>query len=212
MIELRVAVEGPLDEEVVLRLLQEVPCSRTVNPRVYVRGGKSRLLEKIGAYNQSAQHGFPWFVLVDLNSDGDCAPQFLQEHLPELAQFMCFRVAVRTVESWLLADRVHLAAFLRIRQSQIPKDPENLNDPKRTLIDLARVSRRRDIREGLVPREGSSVGPAYTSRMGEFVREHWDPQAARSRSPSLDRAIRCLEALLQHYRNTFRLKCENSTR
>jgi hypothetical protein len=86
---------------------------------------------------------------------------------------MCFRVAVRETEAWLLADRERLARFLGISTSRIPLDPEAMDDPKSLMVDLARHSRRREIREDMIPRSGSgrNVGPAYVSRLIEFVAE-----------------------------------------
>ena len=51
------------------------------------------------------------------------------------------------------------------------RDAECAPDPKTTLINLARRSRRRAIREGIVPREGSGgrVGSGYPGRLIEFV-------------------------------------------
>jgi hypothetical protein len=106
-------------------------------------------------------------------------------------------VAVRAVEAWLLADAERLAAFLGIRAALIPRDPDAEHDPKTTLVNLARRSRRRAIREDIVPREGSGgrVGPGYVGRLIEFVtaaENGWRPGVAAGRSDSLRR---CLEAL-----------------
>jgi hypothetical protein len=79
----------------------------------------------------------------------------------------------------------------------LPADPDRLDDPKRELVSLARRSRRRFIRDDLVPREGSgrSVGPLYTARMTEFVEDRtagWQPDQALRVSDSLARCIRRL--------------------
>jgi hypothetical protein len=102
---------------------------------------------------------------------------------------MRFRVAVREVEAWLLADRASMALFLKVPLALIPRDPDGLDDPKLRLVDLARRSRQRDIRVDLVPREGSgrAVGPAYTSRLVEFAGKMWRPDAAAAHSDSLRR-------------------------
>lgn len=193
-----VAVEGSLDEQVVLRLLQVVGKGE-VKPVVYVKHGKTRLLQKINGYNAAAER-VPWFVLVDLNSDAPCAPDFVQRVLPRRTRFMCFRVAVRAVEAWLMADRQNLARFLGIPPSRIPLDPEQVEHPKKFLLQLVRrFSRRKGIRQDLLPapETGASEGPLYVSRMREFVDQHWDPENARQHAESLDRAIRCLDALLR---------------
>ncbi len=141
------------------------------------------------SYNNAA-HYWPWVVLVDLDQDFDCAPPMLSEWLPKPARLMRLRVAVRAVEAWLLADRESMSSFLRVPIGRIPEDPDSVSDPKRLIVTLARRSRRRDIREDMVPRDGSgrSVGPAYTSRLFEFITTRWRPDEAAPRSESLRRS------------------------
>ena len=190
------AVEGALDEVVLLRLGEHLGIS--VGP-VFGRSGKSYLRERIDGYNQAARFS-PWIVLVDLDHD-ECAPSLCAEWLPTPAEHMCFRVAVREIESWLLADRAGIAAFLGVPASRVPDVVDDLDDPKQTLVDLARRSRRRAIREDMAPRHGSglSIGPAYTSRMMEFVGvegpNRWRPDVAAQASPSLSRCINALTEL-----------------
>lgn len=48
--------------------------------------------------------------------------------------------------------------------------------------------------EGLAPVAGDrrTVGPEYALMVGEFARDHWSPERAADRSPSLQRTIeRC---------------------
>jgi hypothetical protein len=52
------------------------------------------------------------------------------------------RVAVREVESWVLADRRRIANFLSAPLNSIPMDPEQLDDPKMALLTLARAHAR----------------------------------------------------------------------
>ena len=148
---------------------------------VYGKNGKPFLKDRIGGYNNAARH-VPWVVLVDLDAQEGCAPPVRAAWLPSPAPRMCFRVAVRAVEAWLLADAESLTRFLRIPRGKIVADPESLDHPKRTMVNLARLSRRRDIREDMVPREGSgrTAGPAYTSRLVEYVTGRWRPDAAGS--------------------------------
>jgi len=115
---------------------------------------------------------------------------------------MCLRVAVREVESWLLADREQIARFLSVRLSQIPREPDELEDPKRVLISIAGGSRKREIRQDLVPRpeSGRAVGPAYDARLIEFVANCWHPVEAAVNSRSLHRCIAALERLVEIHR------------
>ena len=76
-----------------------------------------------------------------------------------------YRVAVRAIEAWLLADAERLAKYLGIPRTLVPRFPDQGDHPKRTLVNLARRSRKRAIREGMTPRQGSGVqvGPEYLS-------------------------------------------------
>ena len=187
------AVEGIVDEAVVRKLIAHADATPG---DVYGKKGKSFLRQKIAGYNNAAQRA-PWLVLVDLDNEG-CAPPLRNAWLPQPAPYLCFRVAVREVEAWLLADAERLAGFLGVARSRLPPDPERLADPKTTMVKLARASRRRDIREDMVPRprSGRQVGPAYSSRLIEFASLHWRPDVAAGRADSLKRAMRCLERLV----------------
>lgn len=179
------AVEGPIDEAVLRRVVEHIGATLG---SVYGKNGKATLLKQLPSYNQAARF-LPWIVLVDLDHDAECAPPAQAQWLPTPASQMCFRIAVREVESWLLADRESLASFLAVASSRIPTNPENLDDPKTTLVNLARKSRRRDIRLGMVPRQGSgrSEGPAYASHVIEYAQGSWRPDVAIQHADSLQR-------------------------
>lgn len=196
-VSITVAVEGNVDEAVVRRLIEHVG---GIPGPVYGRNGKDYLRQRIANYNLAARQS-PWVVLVDLDHDAECAPPLRSAWLPDLSPLMCLRVAVRQVEAWLLADRERLAKFLSVSASKIPRNPEAIENPKNTVVELARASRRRDIREDMVPRPGSgrSVGPAYTSRLIEFVigkSTGWRPDVAARDSESLSRSLACLQRII----------------
>ena len=187
------AVEGVTDEAVVRTLITHVGAQVGT---VYGRYGKSHLKARIAGYNNAARYA-PWIVLVDLDQDAHCAPPLRADWIPAPAALLCFRVAVRAVEAWLLADAETLAAFLGVARGKVPRDPEGVDRPKAAMVNLARGSRRRDILVDMVPREGSgrSEGPAYASRLIEFVSSSWRPNIAAAQSDSLRRAITCLRRL-----------------
>ena len=179
------AVEGLVDEAIIRKLIQEAGAD--AGP-VYGKTGKGRLRRQIAGYNQAARF-HPWVVLVDLDQDADCAPILREAWLPSPARHTCFRIFVRAAEAWLIADTEGLARFLGISRSRIPADPERLPSPKDVMISLARHSSRREIEEDMVPRprSGRVAGPAYSSRMIEFVSRDWRPDAAQRNSDSLRR-------------------------
>jgi len=188
-----VAVEGMTDAAVVERLFThfQLPLGD-----VHQAGGKQKLREKISGYNHAAAF-YPWFVLVDLNQEAPCAPGLREQWLPHPNQYMYFRVAVRAVEAWLLADRESLARFLSVPLEKVPTSPDSLENPKATMIQLARQSSRREIQKDMVPTPsgGRKEGPAYASRMIEFVTYYWDIEKAKDHSPSLQRCCDSLKRL-----------------
>lgn len=192
------AVEGIVDEAVFRRIVRGV---RAEPGPVYGKTGKRQLLDRLPGYNNAARFS-PWLVLVDLDHDADCTPPFKAVTLPAPAAQMCFRVAVREIEAWLLADHERIAEFLDVGRGLLPRDPEREADPKRVVVNLARRSRSRDISRDLVPRVGSgrSEGPAYASRLIEFVsdqRHGWRPTVAARSSDSLARCLRSVRRLVR---------------
>src|SRR3989304_7127405 len=160
MIVVSAAVEGSVDEALVKRLISE---AGGIPGEVYGKNGKLPLRARINAYNSAARYR-PWMILIDLNHEANCAPDLCRAWLPTRSPKLCFRVAVREVEAWLLADREHVAKFLSISKARIPLNPELEENPKQVMVNLAARSRRRDIREDMVPRlgRGRSGGPADT--------------------------------------------------
>lgn len=183
------AVEGDSDRAAAVRILETLGFE--AGP-VHGLRGKPWLMQHLPGYNNAARFA-PWLVLVDLNGDAHCAPEFTTRVLSSPAPHMHLRVAVRAVEAWLLADVERLARFLGVSESRCPPDPDALDNPKRTLVDLARHARRA-IREDMVPAPGTSiaVGPGYTGRIIEFAAAHWRPVVAARHSDSLARCLRAL--------------------
>lgn len=188
-----VSVEGSTDRAVVDRLCERVGLQ---SYRCDVANGKRGLDASIARRNQAARR-VPCVVLRDLDHDEECAPTLARRLLPHPAAHMVLAIAVREVEAWLMGDREALAEFLAVRPERVPSAPEDTDHPKECVVMLARRSRRRLIREALVPRPGSgaSEGAQYASRIAEFAREHWRPEIAAERCPSLARCIERLREL-----------------
>jgi hypothetical protein len=189
-----IAVEGDLDEEVLRRVLNllNIQVENT-----YGKKGKGNLRSNIKRYNSAAAIA-KWIVLVDLNQEAECPPTFVSSWLPNRNRNLQLRVAVRAIEAWLLADKSEIARFLNVSVSKIPHSPEDERNPKVTLINIARQSRSRNIREDMVPKENgtASQGPGYTSRLIEFSTSYWDPRRAAQNAPSLEKS---LNSLLEWY-------------
>lgn len=187
-------VEGPLDEAVASRILR---AAKHELQYCWGKHGVAFVRENVARYASSA-HGTPLLVLVDHVDTGlGCPPQVVTSWLPRRRTGLIFRVVVREIESWLMADRKNLAEFLRVPIGWIPLRPEDEDDPKKRLIAIARRSRSITIREKIAPRPDSTaqVGPLYLSEMQTFVQNLWNPRNVGERiAPSL---TRCLERLCE---------------
>lgn len=188
-----VAVEGIVDQAVAQRLLR---WAGRKTGGVHVKRGKDQLDPRLPGYNNAARFS-PWLVLRDLDRDAECPAELARQKLGDPSPLLLFRVPVRAVEAWLLADRERLAEFLAVRPAKVPERPEELDRPKRAIVDIARKSRLKDIRRGMVPQPGHSaeVGPAYSALMIEFASQQWDPERAASRADSLARCLKRLKEL-----------------
>jgi hypothetical protein len=191
-------VEGISDEAVLRRV---VIGRGGVVHRVQVQRGKANLRRALPGYNAAAQ-GDPWLVLVDMDQDFDCAAALVTDWLPAPSTYMRFRVVVREIEAWLLADRERFTSFFAVPASAVPDQPDEIPDPKSTLLAAIRRSRRKAIRADMVPRPGSGrqVGAAYTSRLIEFAsntNRGWRPNVAAQRSPSLSSCLTRLDSLIE---------------
>lgn len=185
-------VEGLTDEAVMRRVLKHV---NITNVTLRANQGKAYLLNKLKSFNEAAQYA-NWLVIIDLDSDADCAPSYLRKILPDPASGMMFRISVRAIESWIMADREQLARYLKISDTNIPYDPDLEINPKQTLVNIVRSKcRNRAIIKDIVPRpnSGRSVGPGYSTRVLEFM-EFWRPDIAAQNSDSLRRCIEALKA------------------
>ncbi len=192
---IRLIAEGSPDIQLCIKLLNNY--NLPIGDQRICRG-KTNLDRKLFSYNQAAKHS-PWFVLRDMDTDADCAPTLINELVPYVSQLMCFRIAVRELEAWVLGDAERIADFLGVSNKKIPLNPESLTDPKSQLINLARKSKKKEIREGMVPREGSGglEGPEYTSMLSQFIMTNWRPDIAAQRCDSLRR---CIDALNKKFK------------
>jgi len=186
-IPINIAVEDSLTESLTLKILR----SASYAPKtIYNRGGYGYLKRNINGFNNAAK-GIPFLVGTDLDQY-ECPPVLIEDWLrsPKHPNLL-IRVAVREAEAWVLADRDSFAQFLGIRAVLIPSDVEALPNPKETLITLARKSKRRNLRDDLCPRAGSTsrIGPNYNGQLARFVGEMWNPDAAKLNSDSLKRTI-----------------------
>jgi hypothetical protein len=163
--------------------------------RCFLGRGFGNIKKKIDGFNKAAK-GMPYLVLTDLDKE-ECAPTLIQDWMKNvpLHQNLLFRVAVREVESWVLADRDNFAEFLGVEKVLIPVDVDEIGDPKDHLVNLVRKSSKRKLRDDIVPKKGSTArqGPNYNGPLISFVKKFWNPDEAMHNSPSLRRTIKAIK-------------------
>ena len=182
------AIEDRLSDAVATKILEKFGIK--IVKRIGFQG-KSDLERKAPELNRAAS-GITVFMLTDLDSPRECPPRLIRSWIkgPLNPKFF-FRVAVMEVEAWVMADRIGFAAFLSVPLHRIPSPTDKILDPKEFLLSLARRSKKRAVREALVPAQRAtlSVGNEYNTLLSEFVREHWDLERAATASPSLKRTL-----------------------
>jgi hypothetical protein len=194
IIPIHLAVEDILSEAVLRMLLKQSGKNFEVGS-CFRRRGFGYLRTKIEGFNNAAK-GTPFLVLTDLDQS-ECAPRLIKEWLTSRKQpNLIFRVAVRAVESWLLAHRKALSGFFGISENQFPSDPDGIPNPKKFLIRLAAKSRKRELRKSIVPAPGSTalIGPDYNGKMIEFVEREWQVREAVKYSQSLKKAVTAINS------------------
>lgn len=180
------ATEDELSEQLGLRLLEEYGLEVAHKFR---KGGSGYLKSRLATLCDLAEHEAV-LLITDLDQ-AKCASALIKAWLGnrKLPANLLLRVAVREVESWIIADHPAVCELLRCPSSKVPKLPDELPDPKQTLMSLARYAPRRLRDEIVVPRGAiASQGLGYNAVLCRAVRDYWSSERAALRSPSLRRA------------------------
>lgn len=186
MTPIAIATEDQLSEAIALRLIAEVKAPHRVALKLG-KTGNGYLRSKMSSWCQMAQHQV-MFVLTDLDR-ANCLVEFRDQWLvAEAPRNLLLRIAVREVESWVLADHVAMRALMGAK-GVLPVAPDELADPKQSLLRLAKGAPRQ-VRDDLLKAIGGNLaqGLGYNARLSAWVNSDWCPQRAAERSPSLARA------------------------
>jgi hypothetical protein len=190
------ATEDALSEAVGRRLLAELPGQVEASHELR-KGGRGYLRMRMNSWRQMAQRQ-DVLVLTDLDLI-DCPPTLLRDWLAgqSAPPGLLLRIAVRTIESWVLADHAAMRQLIGAK-AVLPARPDDLRNPKQHLLNLARKAPR-DVRLDLVKEADAiaSQGIGYNARLADLVTSKWSPERAAERSPSLRRTRARLRARLQ---------------
>ncbi|MDO8333876.1 MAG: hypothetical protein Q7T35_04310 [Nitrosomonas sp.] len=185
MTPIAIATEDQLSEAIALRLISEIPTPHFIQHQLG-KTGNGYLRSRMGSWYQMAQQQV-MLVLTDLDR-ANCLVEFRDQWLAGAPPAnLLFRIAVREVESWVLADHVAMRALIGAK-GVLPAAPDELADPKQSLLKLAK-SAPKQIREDLLKTIDGSLaqGLGYNARLTAWVNSEWSPQRAAERSPSLAR-------------------------
>ena len=166
--------------------------------RTEVKGGRGNVQRELRAYASLAQV-MPVLIGVDLDAD-ECASKLIAGWKSRYGthQSLIIRVAVREIESWVIADRKRIAKLINANSDTIIFSPDDLGDPKNYFLEAVQKTASIDLRNDLIPRNYNKyprIGPAYNLQMCKFVELRWRPHVAMRRSDSLARAVRAIQSL-----------------
>lgn len=127
--------------------------------------GYGQIKVLLPAFNKAAQKGQPCIVLTDLDVHVSCPGQLLPLWLcgTAVSRNLLFRIAVKEVEAWLLADRKNLADFLEVDETMVPRLGST-----------------------------AEVGRCFERSLIGFVHDRWDVNEAAKNSESLKKALKAL--------------------
>jgi hypothetical protein len=194
MTYIHIATEDELSEAIAEKLIITFT-QLTIHLKLR-RGGNGYLRSNLKSFFEIANKT-PILLLTDLDTVV-CPPALLIDwkssvNIPQPSQ-MFLRVVVREIEAWLLAD--HSAASALLGTTNLPINPDAINDPKKELMRLA-ANASRDVRDDIIPKRGAAAtqGIGYNARLVNFVRDGWCPDRASERSDSLRRCCAQLRML-----------------
>ena len=196
--QIALATEDELSEAIGIRLLAEWAVLSHVKPMLLRKNGFGYLRSRMDNWKQMANRQIV-MVLTDLDKLA-CPIVLRNDWLGKdtiCPKNLLLRIAVREVESWVLADHEGMRQLIGSK-GRLPPIPDELLDPKQHLLELARLAPRK-IREDLLTSEGAiaSQGIGYNHRLVAWVQSVWCPQRAAERSPSLRRTLTVLANLAE---------------
>lgn len=198
MTPIAIATEDQLSEAIALRLIAEVKTPHQIALKLG-KTGNGYLRSRMSSWCQMAQHQV-MLVLTDLDH-ANCLVEFRDQWLvTEAPKNLLLRIAVREVESWVLADHVAMRTLIGAK-GVLPAAPDELADPKQSLLRLAKGAPRQ-VRDDLLKTIDGKLaqGLGYNARLTEWVNSQWSPHRAAERSPSLARTRLRLNEVVDAFR------------
>jgi len=198
-------VEGFVDVTVVRKMYQAVGLLVSKHRPSLRAGGQSQVIDHVQQH-LAIKPGKQLVAFVDLDDittkgKYKCARELRERNgLVGIDRQVCFRVAVREAEAWLLADRDKIMEFLAVDDNAayrriVGSSPDDIPDPKLALCQLAALSSNPNVVSDVRLTPSGSEAMGYRLAMLEYARSYWRPKIATANSRSLRCAVRRLEQL-----------------
>ena len=185
--------EDLLTASVIKRLVNEFNNKITITQEINAHGF-GKIKRDILKYNNAAKNK-PFLIITDLDKK-ECAISLIDDWFSNTKKEseLIFRVAVKEIDAWILADKKGIAKALNISSDIIPSEPEKIDNPKELLMQLAKKSKCRKIREEFPPKDFfAHQGPLYNILLTDFVNNEWNLNEAKLHSRSLEKAYMAIK-------------------
>jgi len=191
------ATEDELSEAIGMRVLKDFCVSSMHDIQRLRKDGNGYLYSKMKNWREIATNQESIILILTDLDRLECPVTLLKEWgacKNPLPANLLLRIAVREVESWVLADHEGVRKLIGPKGALPPK-PDNLPEPRQHFLDLVRKFAPRPIKQGLLPAKGviASKGLEYNHILKEWIGSDWNPQRGAMRSSSLRRALAALK-------------------
>jgi len=193
--DIHIAVEDELSQAVLTKTVNKTRKDLSVS-QILRKNGFGYLKKNIVAFNLFSAN-FPIIVLTDLDTK-PCPSALIKSWIQyPISPNMLLRVAVRSIESWVLADRKSFSSYFETPITSIPLDTDDIYKPKLHLLNVITKSKNKEAKLAILPGKKSNalVGELYNDSLCKFVVSKWNPIEASKSSDSLKRAIAAIASL-----------------
>lgn len=196
MFFINIATEDELSEAIGVKIVSECIPEFSVHLKLR-KSGFGYLKKKLSVFCEIAKRE-PVLLITDLDQSR-CPSALIASWMVDVKppQDFIFRVAIREIESWLLADQRAIRKIIGAQASTLPRNLDDIDNPKDLLLRLVERGAARDVKRDLLIKRGevAAQGLGYNDRLCKHIEAEWNPERAAQRSDSLERMLRRLKEL-----------------
>lgn len=184
--------------EVIVKTILRFKKPHLLNMGTFLPGnGYGTIRKNLKSYNKTAKSGCI-FIFTDLDQF-KCPPNLISNWAGtvKLNEKLVFCIAIKEIETWLMASRTAFSKYLGIKTNHIPQNIEDIPDPKAFLFTLVRKSPHKSLKKDILPdpKNSAKIGKGYNHALTRFVVNYWDIEEAKNNSLSLSRTIKKIAAI-----------------